>query len=125
MQFRLVLHSFSAEERNLAQKADPPDTNSAPGEAHGDLFIKADGVLITYEWPYSELPAKNDEHFERLVEDSAGILLTRKADHRLHYWTHEGEVSKGRGSVAELLRGEIEIKAGFPDQLRVRPYSST
>ena len=110
MQFRLVLHS---------PPADPGTGESF--DAHGDLFILHGDILIAYEWPARDLPRPGDTRFSRLVCAESGIELLRKADHRLHYWTHEGDVSKGRGTVAELLRGEIETEAGFPAAVYVRP----
>ena len=116
MQFRLVLHS------PVFGPALPGSGDDAlPLPSHGDLFIKNGEVLVTYEWPYADLPEARDKRYSHLLTGAGGILLTRKEDHRLHYWTHEGEVSKGRGTVAELLRGEIEIAAEFPHELRVRP----
>jgi len=106
LEFRLVLHS--------------PGPSSGRG-AHGDLFIKNGEILVTYEWPFEDLPAPGSSRFARLLPAESGILLKRKKDHRLHYWTHEGEVSNDRGSVAELLRGEIEIAPDFPSEIRVRP----
>lgn len=106
MEFRLVLHK--------------PGPASADG-AHGDLFIKSGEVLITYNWPLADLPAAGNARFSRLTAADSGILLKRKQDHRLHYWTHEGEVSNDRGTVAELLRGEIEIPSDFPSEIRVVP----
>lgn len=114
MQFRLVLHSPPA----VLQSASGENPSF---EAHGDLFIQNGDILVTYEWPARDLPPRGDETFSRLVCAESGILLLRKADHRLHYWTHEGDVSKGRGTVAELLRGEIEMKAGFETAVYVRP----
>lgn len=90
-------------------------------DAHGDLFIKNGEILVTYEWPFADLPAPGSSQFARLLPAESGILLRRKKDHRLHYWTHEGDVSNDRGSVAELLRGEIEIPLDFPSELHVRP----
>lgn len=118
MQFRLVLHSHPSP--FVSARGD-----QSASEPHGDLFIKNGEVLVTYEWPHAELPGPGDERFAKLITGDSGILLIRKQDHRLHYWTYEGEVSKGRGTVAELLRGEIEIDASFPGRIHVRPRSSS
>lgn len=96
-EFRLVLH-----------------TASVP---HGDLFILDGGRLVTYEWPFEELPAERGR--ATIVQKPGGIRVVRKADHRLVYWTHEGEVSNNRGTVAELLRGFINIPHDFPETLEL------
>ena len=81
------------------------------GEKHLDLFIRlpeAD-LLPTYE-----ISAEHLEEFRELFgkkiavrseQDSAGIPAVRKADHRLLYWTYEGNISRNRGRIIEIAQG--------------------
>ncbi len=93
-------------------------------ELHGDLFIENGPALIAYRWPGSDLPdslpaAQNAGAL--LFESTDGISLTRGKDHRLLYWTHSGPVEGGRGEIAEIARGKIQLSSpDFPAVLRIK-----
>ena len=71
----------------------------ATDDVHYDLMIEAGDVLVTIQLNQ---------------EPSAGALGRRSFDHRPKYLEFEGEISRGRGTVAIWDRGELEDKSGDP-----------
>jgi hypothetical protein len=74
---------------------------------HWDLMLECEGALRT--WAIDQ----------PIV---AGALLPARAlaDHRLAYLDHEGEISRGRGSVRRVDRGVFESIVWDPERVRVR-----
>ena len=68
------------------------------GESHADWMFESDGGLRTWA---SELL----DSFETQVELNCEAL----SDHRIEYLDYEGEVSRGRGRVVQLLRGTYRV----------------
>ena len=64
---------------------------------HFDLMIERGGVLAT--WKFEEFPAST----------SPSMTCDRLADHRLLYLDFEGPLSKNRGNVIRVDRGECRI----------------
>ena len=93
-------------------------------QSHGDLFILFGELLITYEWPASDLSpvfsAVSSGPFE-IHQSETGLKLIRKADHRLFYWDHSGEVSGNRGFIRQIARGNIFMtNDSFPQEICVK-----
>lgn len=63
-------------------------------DVHWDFMLEVGGTLRT--WRLSEMP------------DEAGtIRATRIGDHRIDYLDYEGSVSRNRGTVSRVDRGEF------------------
>jgi len=113
--FRLVLHEVTSA------------TAISPGVSHGDLFFLGDQSLVTYEISAEDLLQLASLRGLRIRAqlDEGGILIVRKADHRMLYWEYEGPISNDRGSIRELLRGELDSR---PDEwsagLRLKFYDA-
>jgi len=100
------------------------------GREHLDLFIRQNEGegLITYEISgpsmkiFFEMLGQTEEKIvlHSVMASKSGPLLgissiqaVRKSEHRPLYWTHEGEISRNRGSIREIIRAELsgEIRA--------------
>ncbi|MGB2819982.1 MAG: DNA polymerase ligase N-terminal domain-containing protein [Phycisphaerae bacterium] len=69
------------------------------GPEHHDLMLQLAGALATWRLPAS--PAG--------LGPGDALPATRLADHRLAYLDYEGPVSRGRGRVRRIDRGDCEL----------------
>jgi hypothetical protein len=74
--------------------------------SHWDVMLESGGVLRT--WALEALPAPDRE-----------VAATQLADHRLAYLDHEGPVSKNRGRVERLDRGDYTLASETADRLEI------
>ena len=69
------------------------------GPEHHDLMLQRADALATWRLPAS--PAE--------LGPGDVLAATRLGDHRLAYLTYEGPVSRGRGRVRRVDRGDYEL----------------
>ncbi len=79
------------------------------GQDHYDLMIAAGQVLAT--WQFTDDPTGPAD---------TPLPCRRIQDHRSEYLHYEGPVSRERGTVKAVDRGESEVLSDGPDGWRVR-----
>lgn len=82
--------------------------HSGQGFYHYDLMIDDGQVLAT--WQFALPPAEVDK---------TELSAVKLPDHRRHYLTYEGPVSKGRGEVKFYDRGQCEVVAQLADRMEI------
>jgi hypothetical protein len=84
--------------------------HSGAGPVHYDLMLRQGGVLAT--WQFQADPAE--------LAAGQSAPCRRIQDHRLHYLSHDGPISGGRGEVAMLDRGRYDLVSQDERCWRVR-----
>ena len=84
--------------------------HSGWGATHYDLMLEVDESLATWQLPRSPLEPG----------PPAPIAARKLPDHRRAYLTYEGPVSKGRGRVDIMDRGECDLLLRRADRWEFR-----
>ena len=79
--------------------------------SHWDLMLEQDGKLLT--WALS-----------KSLQPGTTIAAQQLPDHRIEYLDYEGPVSRGRGSVSRVLKGNYRRNTESGPQVVVLQFDS-
>ena len=104
-----------AESRFVVLLHQPGPQSERTRQAHFDWMFESDGALRTWATPPIDLWQDAELVKAAPIETECEPL----ANHRLAYLDYEGEVSRGRGSVARQTAGTYQLMEDRPDHFRV------